>query len=312
MPALLTFTLNPAIDESTSVPVVAPDHKLRCGATRSHPGGGGVNVARAIRRLGGDALALFPAGGFTGAILDQLLEQEGVRRIAIPIEGSTRQNWNVREESTGREYRFCMPGPVLAPEEWRRCLEKIRELSRGASHVVGSGSLPPGAPTDFYARAAAAVAEAGASFVLDASGEPLRAALERGVDIVKPSLREFRELTGSRDGDPLEEAGGRLIARGKCRILVVSLGPHGVFWMDSRRRERIAAPSVTAASSIGAGDSLVAGIVLALSRGRSPGESVRYGVAAGAAAVLNPGTELCRREDVERLHSVLAVPPSEA
>ena len=269
-------------------------------------------MARAIRRLGGEATAIFPAGGYTGEILDRLLDEEGVRRVRVPIEGSTRQNWNVLEESTGREYRFCMPGPALRPEEWRLCLDRIRECARGASYVVGSGSLPPGVPVDFYARAAAAAAEEGARFVLDTSGEPLRAALEQGVFLVKPSLREFRELTKTGVQDSLEETGERLIANGSCQVLVVSLGPTGVYWMDAKRREQVDSPRVSAVSSIGAGDCLVGGIVLALARGLPMADAVRSGVAAGAAAVLNPGTELCRGEDVERLAAELVPARSEA
>jgi 6-phosphofructokinase 2 len=309
MPGIVTFTLNPALDESTSVPRVSADQKLRCAAPRSHPGGGGVNVARAIRKLGGDPTAIFPAGGLFGDLLDALLEEEGVRRVRIPIGGCTRQNWNVREESTGREFRFCMPGPVLTPGEWRLCLDRIRDAARGASYVVGSGSLPPGAPADFYARAAAVTAQEGARFVLDTSGEPLRAALDQGVYLVKPSLQEFRELAGAGEETPLGEAGQRMIDEGRCRVLVVSLGSGGAFWMDAARRDRVGSPAVSVASSVGAGDSLVAGIVLALSEGRAISEAVRFGVAAGAAAVLNPGTELCRVEDVERLVSLIPEVP---
>jgi 6-phosphofructokinase 2 len=301
MSHIITITPNPAVDESTSVAVVSPDKKLRCTEPASHPGGGGVNVARAIRKLGGDAIAIFPAGGAAGDLLETLLEEEGVSRDRIPIAGSTRRNLNVREESTGKDFRFCMPGPILSPREWQLCLDRLRESVRDSSYVVGSGSLPPGAPVDFYARAAAIASGAGAKFVLDTSGEPLRAGLRERPYLVKPSLSEFRELTGTRAETPLEEAGRQLIAEGTCRVLVVSLGAEGAFWMDAKRQERVGSPAVSVASSIGAGDSLVAGIVFALSRGLSISDAVGFGVAAGAAAVLNPGTELCRGEDVERL-----------
>jgi 6-phosphofructokinase 2 len=298
---IITFTLNPAVDEDTSVERVVADRKLRCATPRSWPGGGGVNVARAICRLGGDALAIFPAGGSSGDLLDALLEAEEVPHARIPIAGSTRRNWNVGERSTGREFRFCVPGPTLSETEWGLCLDRIREASRGASYLVGSGSLPPGAPVDFYARCAAMATENGARFVLDTAGAPLRAALARGVFLVKPSLAEFRELTGAADGTPLEAAGERMIAEGMCRALVVSLGPAGAFWMDATGRERVGAPVVAVSSSVGAGDCLVAGIVLALDRGRPLSDAVAFGVAAASASVLNPGTELCRLEDVEKL-----------
>ena len=301
MSRIVAFTLNPAVDEGTAVDRVVADRKLRCEAPRSWPGGGGVNVARAIRKLGGDALAIFPAGGASGDLLEELLQAEGVPRDRIPIAGSTRRNWNVGERSTGREFRFCVPGPVLSEAEWDLCLDRIRRAAQGAAYLVGSGSLPPGAPVDFYARAAAIATQAGARFVLDTAGAPLRAALARGVHLVKPSLSEFRELTGAADGTPLEAAGEPMIAEGMCQALVVSLGPAGAFWMDATRRERVGAPVVAVSSSVGAGDCLVAGIVLALERGRSLSDAVAFGVAVASASVSNPGTELCRLEDVERL-----------
>jgi 6-phosphofructokinase 2 len=309
MSRIVAFTLNPAVDEGTAVERVVADRKLRCDAPRSWPGGGGVNVARAIHRLGGDTLAIFPAGGASGDLLEELLQAEGVPGDRVSIAGSTRRNWNVGERSTGREFRFCVPGPTLSEKEWGLCLDRIRQASRGASYVVGSGSLPPGAPVDFYARAAAVAAGAGARFVLDTAGAPLRSALARGVHLVKPSLSEFRELTGGADGTPLEVAGERMIAEGMCHALVVSLGPAGAFWMDAAARDRVGAPVVALSSSVGAGDCLVAGIVLALDRGRSLADAVAFGVAVASASVSNPGTELCRPEDVERLSGVMPLRP---
>jgi 6-phosphofructokinase 2 len=304
--------MNPAIDVSASVDYVTPDHKLRCETPTYEPGGGGINVARAIRALGGEALALFPAGGPAGALLSSLLDAEGVRHRTVPIAGWTRENMNVTERVTRRQFRFVMPGPTLDEREWQSVLDQIGALDPAPRYLVVSGSLSPGVPADFYARLARSVRPRGVALILDASGEPLRRAVAEGVDVLKPSLREFEELTGE---DSVEEArlpvlARRLIDERRCDILILSLGARGVFWMSASERGRLVAPAVPVRSTVGAGDSMVAGVVLWLSRQRTLGEAIRFGVAAGAASVMNPGTQLCRAEDAERLYAEVGVAPS--
>jgi len=308
-PGIVTLTMNPAIDVSTGIDYVIPDEKLRCGPPAYEPGGGGINVARAIRRLGGDALALFPAGGPAGLLLGRLLDAEGVRYQALPIVAWTRENLNVVETVTGRQFRFLMPGPTLLEDESRTALDTLRTLTPRPKYLVVSGSLPPGAPADFYAQIARMAHESGIKLVLDASGEPLRRAVGAGVYLLKPSLREFEELTGEHNCEEarLPVLGRRLIDEGRCQILVLSLGARGVLWMSATERGRLAAPAVPVKSSVGAGDSLVAGLTLALARGEPLRQAVLLGVAAGAASVMNPGTELCRAEDVARLYREIVV-----
>ena len=305
---IVTLTMNPAIDVSTSVDYVVPDEKLRCGPPTYEAGGGGINVARAIRKLGGDALALFPAGGPAGHLLASLLAAEGVPHRAMPVAAWTRENLNATETVTRRQFRFLMPGPVLGESEWRAMLAMLEALRPSPRFLVVSGSLPPGVPADFYARVAETSRRAGIDMVLDTSGEPLRRAVEAGVYLLKPSLHEFEELTGERGADEsrLPLLARRLIDGKHCRVLVLSLGPRGVLWMSESERGRLAAPAVPVKSSVGAGDSMVAGIVLALSRGRAMREAAVFGVAAGAASVMNPGTGLCDREDVARLYTEIA------
>ncbi len=303
MPPILTLTMNPAIDENSSVEYVFSEVKLRCRAPSLEPGGGGINVARAVARLGGEALAIYAAGGPSGDLLRQLLDREGVPQHPISIVDWTRRNVNVREDATGRHYRFVFPGPSLTETEWRSCLDALRAVRPAPDFLVASGSLPPGVPPDFYARAARLARELGTRFVLDASGEPLRLAVEEGVFLVKPSLQEFQQLTGVGDQtEPLlAEAARLLIEKGRCEAVVLSLGEGGALWVSATREERLGAPAVRVASTVGAGDAMVAGIVFSLAGGRPLHEAVRFGVAAGAAAVMNPGTQLCRREDAERL-----------
>lgn len=312
MLTIATLTMNPAIDESTAVPYVLPDRKLRCRPPRYEPGGGGINVARAVRKLGGDALACFPVAGPAGELLQRLLDAEGVPQRAVPVGEWTRENLNVFEEVSGRQFRFCMPGPALVEAEWTALLEVVQGLRPAPDFLVASGSLPPGVPADFYGRLAEGARAAGSRVVLDTSGEALARAVERGVYLLKPSLREFQALVGQRDLDDaaLVRAAGAAIERGWCEVLVLSLGAGGALWATATECERLAAPTVRVRSSVGAGDSLVAGVVLSLARGRPPGAAVRFGVAAGAAAVMNPGTELCHREDAERLYTQVTAAPA--
>ena len=302
--SIVTLTVNPCIDESAVVDQVVADRKLRCGPPRYEPGGGGINVARAIRRLGGDALAIYPAGGPAGGLLASLLAREGVAHRPIPIAGWTRENLNVSEQSTGRQFRFVLPGPPLAVREWEALLEEVEGLRPFPDYVVASGSLPPEVPSDFLARVGRMSRERGARFVLDASGEAAKAALEEGVFLVKPSLREFQHLTGLADAEEthLVAESKRWIASGRCEAVVLSLGAAGVLWVTAGSSERLLSPTVPVRSTVGAGDSLLAGIVLRLAQGHPMGDAVRFGIAAGAATVMNPGTELCHRVDAERLY----------
>jgi 6-phosphofructokinase 2 len=311
MLSIATLTMNPAVDESTSVPYVLPDRKLRCQAPTYEPGGGGINVARAIRKLGGDALACFPVAGPAGELLKRLLDAEGLRCTPMLVNGWTRENLNVLEEVSGRQFRFCMPGAALGDHEWPIFLDWVRQLRPAPDFLVASGSLPPGVPVDFYARLAVVGRQIGSRVVLDTSGAPLARAVEEGVYLLKPSLQEFQTLMGEPEGDESHLAGlaADVVKRGWCEILVLSLGAGGALWVTASERERLASPAVRVKSSVGAGDSMVGGIVLSLARGRAVGEAVRFGVAAGAAAVMNPGTALCRREDVDRLYPQVMTSP---
>src|SRR5579875_3742805 len=202
MAHVLTITMNPSVDISSEVDRVIPSRKLRCGPQRRDPGGGGVNVARVIDRLGHTATALFPAGGGVGHQLRALVEAERIRALAVAIDGETREDFTIVEHASGQEYRFVASGPTLHEWEWRACLDAVETLPGPLDLIVASGSLPPGVPEDFYARVAALAHARGVPLVVDTSGSALRAALGHGVDLFKPSLREMRELTGRELADP--------------------------------------------------------------------------------------------------------------
>jgi 6-phosphofructokinase 2 len=306
--AIVTFNLNPSIDTSVRVEQVIPERKLRCRLPRSEPGGGGINVSRAVQILGGRSTAVFTSGGASGSLLGGLVEQEGIGFQVVPIAGSTRENFTVYEESSGQQFRFGMPGPKMENGESKKCLEVLSAMEPKPEYLVASGSLPPGIPPDFYAQVALQARKTGIRLIVDTSGEPLRHAAKAGVFLLKPNLRELEVLSGEKIGDDsqIEAAAGKWVDEGRCEVIVVSIGAGGAFLVSREGAERFRAPTVPIKSKVGAGDSMVAGIVLSLARMESLSEAVRFGVAAGAAAVMTPGTELCRREDAERLYRQMA------
>lgn len=304
MAGVVTVTLNPSIDASTQVSQVMAEHKMRCSAPSHEPGGGGINVSRAIKKLGGESLAFFPAGQHFGKLLKSLLQREGVDFRHVEIAGQTRENFIVREETSGRQFRFGLPGPAIGEDECGAVLALLDTLQFRPAYIVGSGSLPPGAPVDFYALLGRKASELGARYVVDTSGEALCRISESPVYLIKPNRRELSQLAREDilEEDDLADAARRLIGEGISEIVVVSLGAGGAMLVTREGCQRIHAPSVRTVSMVGAGDSMTAGIVVGLIRGLSIPEAVMFGVAAGTAAVVTPGTELCRREDAERLY----------
>jgi 6-phosphofructokinase 2 len=299
---ILTLTMNPCIDQGASVERVEPVRKLRCERLRYEPGGGGINVSRALKTLGGESLALFPAGGADGAWLARLLEQDGIRYRAVDIEGETRRNVHIRDESREEQYRFGMPGPELREAEWRACLDAVATVDPRPDLVVASGSLPPGVPASFFAELADRLAAANIRFAVDTAGEPLRLVSSRRLFLMKPNVRELGTIAGdSLESVDAQAEAARRLAR-TCRHVVVSRGAAGALVASSDGVEVVEAPEVAVRSAVGAGDSMLAGIVHGLAQGMELVDAARLGVAAGTAASLTPGTELCRREDVERLH----------
>ncbi len=303
MPHIATLTLNPAIDVSTSTPRVEPERKLRCGPGRRDPGGGGINVARVVRRLGADSTAIYTIGGFVGRLLESLVNAEGVTSMAIPVRGETREDFTVYDEAADTQFRFVLPGPELEADEWTACLDAVRALGRWPDLFCASGSLPPGAPEDAYARIAAIVAGRGVRFALDASGPALKHALDAGVDLVKPNLREMRELTGLGLEDQASRLAAcrQLIGRGAARMVALSLGSEGAMLVTADDAWQAAALDIHAVSTVGAGDSFLGAMVWALASGLPPSEAFRYGVAGGSATVLESGTALLAPEDVSRM-----------
>ena len=301
--------MNPAVDVSSSTDVVEPEHKLRCGPSRFDPGGGGVNVTRAIRNLGGSSIAIYPLGGPSGQAYRGFLEAEGIVGRAVTIAGNTRESFTIDELSTGRQFRFVLQGPTLREPEWRACLSVVGDMLPVGGYLVASGSLPPGVPDGFYALLARISARNGVRLVVDTSGPALAAALEAGVFLVKPSLRELGELVGAEgalDADQQVAAAQEIVAEGRAEIVALTLGGAGAVLVSADEVLRLPTPPVEVKSVVGAGDSFLAALVLRLAQGRSLAEAFRAAVAAGTAAAMVPATELCRAADVARLEAQLA------
>ncbi|WP_299821364.1 hexose kinase [uncultured Pontibacter sp.] len=309
MHKIITITLNPALDKSTTVSHVLPEKKLRCDIPVYEPGGGGINVSRAIKKLGGESCAWFLAGGPAGEMLSSLLKEEGVSAWAVKTKEWTRENLMVMETTTGNQFRFGMPGPETYEDEWTQCLNKLEQMPQQdvPEFVVASGSLPPGVPDDFYLRLAEIAHQKGFKLVVDTSGEALMKAAGEGVYLLKPNLAELAALAGKEHISAMEqeEIAQQILSEGKCKVLVVSLGPRGAMLASKEGITYIVPPTVPPKSAVGAGDSMVAGMVMSLAKGCSLDEVVRYGVAAGTAATMTAGSELCRKEDTETIYKWL-------
>ncbi|MCW3112346.1 MAG: 1-phosphofructokinase family hexose kinase [Segetibacter sp.] len=306
MQKIVTLTLNPAIDKSTTVNAIVPDRKLRCSQPVFEPGGGGVNVSRAIKKLGGTSTAIYIAGGYSGNHLQHLLDEEGIESCVVQFKGHTRENLIVVDESSNSQYRFGMPGPALHENEWQKCLDLLKDTS-GVEYIVASGSLPEGVPEDFFGRLACVAKKVNAKLIVDTSGEPLRHATNEGVFMIKPNLGELSNLYGKdelREADIIKAARA-IINKGGSEVMVISMGASGAMLITKDDLLEVSSPTVKSRSTVGAGDSMVAGMVLALTRGSSWLEVLQYGIATGTATTMNPGTELCKREDVERLYECL-------
>lgn len=300
MPDIATLTINPAIDIFVNVSKVEPTSKLRCSAPKRDPGGGGINVARVAHRLERKVVAIYPMGGALGRLLQRLLEREGIESVVTPSHVETRENFTAFEEESGQQYRFVLPGSKLHRAEWEACLEKLSGLSRKPKIVVASGSVPPGVPDDFFAGVARHAKSLGAKVVIDTSGLALKAALAEGVTLVKPNLAELSDFVGMQlDSDEKRIAAARQLIKAKqTKAVALTLGEDGALLVTGEGAWRAEPMSIEVVSAVGAGDSFLGGMVAAIDAGQSLVEAFRMGVAAGSAAVMSPGTELCHAADV--------------
>lgn len=303
---IATLTVNPALDVYSIVEKVEPEKKIRCEIPSTDPGGGGVNVSRVIKRLGGDAITIYTRGGYTGEKFTELLEKEGLHQETVELKKNLRQNFAIFEESTGNLFRFGFPGAEMEESEYNTLLKKIDYLTN-VEYLVASGSLPPNAPADFYKRVAKLAKQKNLKLVVDTSGEAFSGILEEGAYLLKPNLEELKDLTGKEAETDAEQESllKEVISKYPIEVIVLSMGKKGAVLATKDKIQRFPAPKVEALSSIGAGDSMVAGIVFGLSQGKSLSNAVRLGLACGSATIKSPGTQLLKKEDVEELYEEL-------
>ena len=300
---ILTITLNPTIDKSTSVEKIIPDSKLRCTVAKNEAGGGGINVSKELQKLKTENIALFPAGGIIGRLLQKLLQEDHVPMHVIEVDKETRENLIVLETSTNKQYRFNMPGQEADQQVLDDVLAYIQ--NNKFEFIVGSGSILPGLPADAYAQIARAAKLSGAKFILDTSGDALETAVKEGVYMLKPNIGELAKLSSITwlETDKVEEAARKLIDEGLVELVAVSMGKDGAILVSKDEAYRVPVPEVEKKSTVGAGDSMVAGMVHMLAKHKPLQQVICFGVACGTAATLNEGTQLFDPEDVETLYN---------
>lgn len=310
MSRILTITLNPAVDITTTTAAVEPGRKLRCDPPRIDPGGGGVNAARVIKALGGQTTAVVAVAGGTGAMLRTLVEAAGLDAVFLDASGLTRQSFAVHDRTNGGQYRFVLPGPRQDPEFAERAMTAIGGvLGIGDfSYVVASGSLPPGIPDDFYGRLAEMVRARDARMILDTSGAALAAALGRRVFLIRTNRIEAQELaeTLGVDAEDPERLARSIVTSGSAEVAIVTGGADGALLFNGEGAVRIRPPPVKVVSPVGAGDSFVGALSFALAEGWSYERACAHGVAAAAAAMLTEATELAHADDIRRLFAKIA------
>lgn len=302
MARIVTITLNPALDKSISVPELVPEKKLRALSSKVEPGGGGINISRALKKLGIASEAIILSGGYTGKTLEALLSKEQVAFTAIETEGDTRENFVVFDEDKKLQYRFGMPGEAVSDQELGLLMQAIGNCAH-ADYVVVSGSLPPDTSIAVFHEIAIIAQQLNAKLIVDTSGEALKAAVKEGLYLIKPNLRELASLVGKEwiaISDVIATA-REVIGAGSCKAMAVSMGADGAMLITATEHFQAAAPKAPVLSTVGAGDSMVAGMLAALTKGWGWEQVLQYGVAAGSAATLHKGTELCSLADTERI-----------
>jgi 6-phosphofructokinase 2 len=294
------------VDKSTRVDQLEPEAKLRCTEVVNEPGGGGINVSKALQKLETDSVALFPAGGHNGDMLCSLLRESSIQFYAIPTSVETRENWVVKEIYQNHQYRFTFPGRPIAETSLRLLMDKIQSFN--AEYIVASGSLPPGISHEFYGMIVEKANSMGAKCIVDTSGAALQSLENKKAFLIKPNRSELCKLIGidKIEHKEVPEAAKKIIDKDFAEWIAVSMGADGAWLVSINEAFFCKAPQVVRKSTVGAGDSMVAGITYMFSKGASPEEAIRFGVCCGSAATMNEGTQLFKKEDVYLLYDKLS------
>ncbi len=302
---ILTVTLNPALDRTLGVPSFTPGRRHRTVDQQTTPGGKGINVARALKRLGQPVIATGIIGGATGTRIVEALSDEAVLSTFTRTREESRTNMALLDPTTGIHTEINERGPAVTERELELFQEKLLYLARGASICVFAGSLPRGLESDTYGRLIKAVRKLGVLTLIDTDGEPLEMAVRAEPDVVSPNELEAEELAGHEFVGVDDRAGAVVeITRQGPREAIMTV-PDGCFAYvregSERALYRVTTAPLEAQSPIGSGDAFLAGYVAARYQGRSPVECLRYGVACGAESTQHVGAGIVDPAKVERL-----------
>ena len=298
---ILTVTLNPAIDKSTVTDLIQPEAKQRCTDVLNEPGGGGINVSKALKKLQAASIALFPSGGHNGEMLKSLLTAAEIPFHSINSSVETRENWVVLESETNHQFRFTFPGKSIEEQVIKKLIDDI--LSYSPAYVVASGSLPPGLPDYFYGLIVKTANAVGAKCIVDTSGPALQALQGKNAFLIKPNTSELCKMLSVQtlQNNEVPDAAQQAVRDGFAELIAVSMGPDGAWLVTAEKKYFASAPIVKKKSTVGAGDSMVAGITYMLQQQQPLQQVINFGVACGSAATMNEGTQLFKIEDVQQL-----------
>jgi 1-phosphofructokinase family hexose kinase len=305
---IFTVTLNPAVDRELTVAEIAFDTVLRASDWRVDCGGKGFNVARMLQSLGISSVALGFAGGKSGEMLADKLQSLGIETDFVRVEGETRTNVSIVSAKNGQYVKVNEPGPTITETDLAQLAQKIGERVQAGDWWILAGSLPPGVEPRYYTELITIIQSAGAKVFLDTSDEALRQNCAAKPLLVKPNDEEAHALTGLPVNTPAEiSAVGKAISAMGPASVIISLGKEGAVLVDDGKAWMAASPKIVAANPIGAGDSMVAGIVWGLSQGDSMQDALCKGIACGAATASQKGTSVGSLAQVNKLLSQVSL-----
>ncbi len=298
---IYTITLNPALDRTIWIQKVRDDVSNRILEEKSFAGGKSVDVSKVLKNLGVDNIALGFVGGFAGRELEGRLLNEGIETDFVRVSGETRTNIIIHETGTGKQLAFNARGPEIKPDELMQFIEQLERMPCGEVVAIG-GSIPLGVSPEIYRKIINLVKRCQAKVVLDVDGEALRQGIKALPNVIKPNIHELSELAG-RELKGLDDvvSAARSINQQGVEIVLVSMGAKGILLVSDGQQYLAVPPNVNVESTIGAGDSSVAGFIFGLVQGKDLKQCLIYAVAAGTATTLRQGTALCQKDDFERI-----------
>lgn len=305
---IITLTLNPALYKNAKINGLVLGSKLRCHSITYQPGGGGINVSRLLKRLDTDNYCVYPSGGDTGTYLTTLLKEESIKPSPIAIKDWIRENLAILDTKTNLQYRFGMPGNELTENEFESIKKNVFKHLQTGDFLILSGSLATNLSHNTYSELIHYFSEKQPKIIIEASGPSLIKALEHPVYLIKPNQRELAQLAGKEFLSNIEQEKftKKLVNSEKAKYGAVSLGAKGAFLACKEGVFYRSTPSVQVKSTIGAGDSMVAGLIYGINKGYKPNEILKMGVACGVATIMSEGTSLATPENIQKAQEIMS------